>query len=203
MNLVTLSAPDSPAAEAYRTLRTNLTFASLEAPLRALLVAAADVGDAAVVTANLAVAMANVEKRVIALDANLRQPSLHTVFGIPNEIGLSEWLASPNSEPTLVKGPVEGMHVLPAGKHTLAAADALASPRMSAALDRLKAMADVVIVHAPPVTAFADAAVLGTQVDGALLVVIAGKTRRAKVEQAKLLLQRAHTRLLGAVLVQP
>ncbi|MCS6774211.1 MAG: CpsD/CapB family tyrosine-protein kinase [Anaerolineae bacterium] len=202
-NLVMLSAPNSPAAEAYRTLRTNLTFAALEAPLRTLLIAAADVGDAAGVTANLAVALANIEKRVIALDANLRQPALHTSFGIPNESGLSEWLADPSSAPALVKGPVEGLHVLPTGKRALAAADALASPRMSAALDRLKEMADVVLMLAPPVAAFADAAVLSTHVDGAVLVVVAGKTRRAHVEQAKSLLQRAQARLLGAVLIQP
>lgn len=203
MSLVMLSAPNSPAAEAYRTLRTNLAFAALEAPLRTLLIAAADVGDAAVVTANLAVALANVEKRVIALDANLRQPSLHTAFEVANETGLSEWLANPSHEPALINGPVEGLRILPAGKQAIAAADALASPRMSAALERLKTTADMVLICAPPVTAFADAAVLGTQVDGAVLVVTAGKTRRAHVEQAKSLFQRAHTRLLGAVLIQP
>ena len=86
LDLITLTDPRSPAAEAYRTLRTNLTFAALDKPIETLLVtsAAPDEGKS-IVLANLAVTMAQGERRTILVDADLRRPSLHEIFGVANE----------------------------------------------------------------------------------------------------------------------
>ena len=179
MNLVTLNAPASPAAEAYRTLRSNLFFAALDKTLKTLVVVSPDANaDAATALANLAVSMAQSERKVIVVDANLRQPALHKVFGMPNEAGLIDLLSEAGTEPSLNATEVDGLRVMTAGAPVGNASDALSSQRMDQAIQRLAGMADVVLFAAPAVTQYSDAAVLASKVDGALLVVGAGKTRR-------------------------
>lgn len=206
MNLVTLNQPASAAAEAYRTLRTNLHFATLEQPIKTLLIAAPDANTSATaVLANLAVALAQSEKRVIAVDANLREPSLHTQFDLPNGPGLADVLANANSngasDPHLRATSVPGLSVLTGGAVPTIANDAISSNRMRAVIDKLSGLTDVVLFAAPPLTAYSDGAVLASKVDGTLLVVGAGKTRRENAQKAKDILERAHARLIGAVLL--
>ncbi len=99
-SLLTLTQPNSPAAEAFRTLRSNLIFASLEKPLQTLLVtsAAADEGKSAAL-ANLAVVMAQGGRRTILVDCDLRKPRQHTLFGAPNLTGFSDWMVEPDPAP--------------------------------------------------------------------------------------------------------
>jgi non-specific protein-tyrosine kinase len=206
MNLVTLNQPASAAAEAYRTLRTNLHFAALEKPIKTLLIATPDANTSATaVLANLAVALAQSEKRVIAVDANLREPSLHALFDLPNGPGLADVLANSNgaSDPQLRATSVPGLSVVTGGAAPTIANDAISSKRMRAVIDKLSGLTDVDIVlfAAPPLTAYSDGAVLASEVDGTLLVVGAGKTRRENAQKAKDILERAHARLVGAVLL--
>ncbi|MCS7054671.1 MAG: CpsD/CapB family tyrosine-protein kinase [Thermoflexales bacterium] len=204
MNLITLAEPTSPAAEAYRTLRTNLHFAMLDAPLRTLLVASPDSGQsAAKVLANLAVTWAQVGKRVIAVDADLREPSLHAAFDAPNAAGLTDWLESSggSDDPPLCATRLPNLSLLPSGTPPAIPADLISSDRMARAIQRLADMADLVLFSAPPFGRFSDAAVLASRVDGVLLVVEAGKTRRDHAQQAKDILARAHARLIGAVML--
>jgi non-specific protein-tyrosine kinase len=202
MDLVTVTQPASAAAEAYRTLRTNVHFAALDAPLKTILVASADdAATAALVLANLAVSVAQSGKRVIAVDADLRGPALHTLFDLPNAGGLADALTGASADPALHPGGVDGLSVLTAGAARDHAPDALSSDRMSQVLDTLTQRADVVLFCAPAVNAYSDAAVLASRVDGTLLVVSAGKTRRDSAEKAKDILTRAHARMIGAVML--
>jgi non-specific protein-tyrosine kinase len=202
MNLVTLNAPSSPAAEAYRTLRSNLFFAALDKPLKTLVIVSPDANtDAATAIANLAVSMAQSERKVIVVDANLRQPALHKVFGMRNDAGLVDLLAEGQGEPELNSTGVDGLRVLTAGAAIPSASDALSSQRMEQVIARLAGMADAVLFAAPPVTQYSDAAVLASKADGALLVVGAGKTRRDSAERARDILTRAHANLIGAVMI--
>lgn len=203
MNLVTLTQPTSATAEAYRTLRTNLHFATLEQPIKTLLIAAPDANTSATtVLANLAVALAQSEKRVIAVDANLREPSLHTLFDLPSGPGLADALANNDaSELQLRATNVPGLSVLTSGTAPAIANDAISSNRMRMVINKLSGQADIVLFAAPPLTAYSDGAVLASKVDGALLVVGAGKTRRENAQKAKDILERAHARLIGAVLL--
>jgi non-specific protein-tyrosine kinase len=202
MNLVTLNAPSSPAAEAYRTLRSNLLFASLDKPIKTLvMVSPDDNADAATAIANLAVSMAQSERKVIVVDANLRQPALHKAFDMPNHAGLIDLLNEADGEPELNATGIDGLRVLTAGAPVTTAADALSSQRMNALIARLSGLADVVLFAAPPVTQFSDAAVLSSKVDGALLVVGAGKTRRDSAQKARDILARAHANVIGAVML--
>lgn len=201
--LITLTDPRSPAAEAYRTLRTNLTFAGLDQPIEALVVTSPAPGEGkSIAVANLAVAIAQGEHRTILVDADLRRPVLHNLFGVPNERGLTTMFVDPQARdnPPLVEVGVENLWLLPSGPLPPNPADLLGSRRMEEIIAALRSRADLLLFDAPPVTAVTDAAVLGMKVDGVLLVVAAGRTRRDQARQARELLERARVRLVGAVL---
>jgi len=201
--LVTLSSPRSPISEAYRTLRTNLQFVSLDKPLRTLLVTSpgAEEGKSTML-ANLAVAMAQGEKQVILVDCDLRRPSLHKLLGLESKPGLTTMMVEEEamSEPPLQETAVPGLHFLASGLLPPSPADLLGSRRMDRVLELLKERADVVLLDAPPVVAVSDAAVLATKVDGVLLVVSAGQTKRDSVQAAKTRLEKVNANLIGAVL---
>jgi capsular exopolysaccharide synthesis family protein len=204
MNLVTLSNPQSPAAEAYRSLRTNLYFASLEAPIKTIAVTSPTTGeDKSSVLANLAVVMAQADKKVIVVDADLRHPDLHEFFGLKNTRGLGNILVGETADISslLCQTSVAGLRVLTSGAVQSNPLDLLNSSRMTGALASLMEMADIVLFNTAPLGSVSDAAILASHVDGVLLVVQLGKTRREQAKQAKDLLSRAHARLLGAVTV--
>ncbi|HET91383.1 MAG TPA: polysaccharide biosynthesis tyrosine autokinase [Chloroflexi bacterium] len=203
LDLVTLTNPHSPAAEAYRTLRTNLTFTALDKPIETLIVtsAAPDEGKSTVL-ANLAVTMAQSERRTILVDADLRRPGLHDIFGVANERGLTTMIVEEATldHPPLLETGVENLWLLPSGTQPPNPADILGSRRMEQVIAALIAHAEIVLFDAPPVVSVTDAAVLGTKVDGVLLVVRAGHTRREHAQRAQETLERVHVRILGAVL---
>lgn len=202
-NLITLTDPRSPVSEAYRTLRTNLEFLSLDEPLRTLVVTSpgAEEGKSTAL-ANLAVTLAQGGKRVILVDCDLRRPTQHTLFGLDNAAGLTTMMLdeAAQSDPPLRETPVDGLRVLPAGPAPPNPAELLGSRRMKEAMAALLEQADVLLFDAPPVLAVTDALVLAVQTDGVLLVVKACGTRREHVEQAKERLERVNARTVGAVL---
>jgi non-specific protein-tyrosine kinase len=202
-DLITLTDPRSPAAEAYRTLRTNLYFSSLDRTLETLVVTSAAPGEGkSTALSNLAVTMAQGDKRTILVDADLRRPSLHTIFGASNNQGLTTMAVDDAAltEPPLIDTGVENLWLLPSGPLPPNPAEILGSRRMEEIIATLKGQADMVLFDTPPAIAMTDAAVLGTKVDGVLLVVRAGKTRREHAQRAKELLERVNVRLVGAVL---
>jgi capsular exopolysaccharide synthesis family protein len=202
-NLITLTDPRSPAAEAYRTLRTNLYFSSLDRTLETLVVTSAAPGEGKSTTlSNLAVAMAQGDKKTILVDADLRRPSLHDFFEVSNTQGLTTMAVDDAAlkDPPLLATGLENLWLLPSGPLPPNPAEILGSLRMEEIIAALKARADVVLFDAPPVVAVTDAAVLGTKVDGVLLVIRAGKTRREHAQRARELLERVKVRVVGAVL---
>jgi non-specific protein-tyrosine kinase len=203
VKLITLSDPRSAAAEAYRTLRTNLIFSSVERPVHTLLVtSAAQSEDKSLVLANLAVTLAQTGSTTIIVDADLRRPVQHTIWGLPNNQGLTGMVIQDAllAEPPLQATSIPGLSVLTSGELPPIPADVLSSQRMTDIIGLLKARAQFVLFDAPPVLAAADAALLGAKVDGVLLCVHAGATRRDHVARAQQALARVHARLLGAVL---
>jgi capsular exopolysaccharide synthesis family protein len=200
--LITLREPGSAAAEAYRTLRTNILFSSLDRPLRTLLITSTAPNEGKSTTlANLAVTMAQAEQRVLLVDCDLRRPSLHTLFGLSNEQGLtSAILAQDDSLPPLQATSVPGLSVLTSGPLPPRPADLLGSRRMAAMIERLSASADIVLFDTPPVVAVTDAAALAPRVDGVLLVLHAGHTRRDRAREARQLLEKVKANIVGVVL---
>jgi len=192
-----------PVAEAYRMLRTNVQFSTLEKPAQTLLVTSANPGEGKTTTAaNLALVMAQAGKRVIAVDSDLRRPALHRFFGVGNGTGLTTLLLSegPELDGCLKPTAFENLWVLPSGPQPPNPSELLGSRRFESVLQSLKQSADVIVMDSPPTLAVADASILASRVDGTLLVVDSGRTRAGSVQRAKEALSRAKTNLLGAVL---
>ena len=201
IDLITLTDARSPRAEAYRSLRTNLEFSSLDKPLHSLLVSSAAPNEGKSTTlANLGVISAQAGKRVILLDCDLRRPQLHELLGLSNNEGVSTALLEQDAIPPLQDTEVDNLQVMTSGPLPPNPADLLASKRMDALLAQLLKQADLVLLDAPPVTAATDAALLASKVDGVLLVVSAGHTKREHAERAKDLLEKVNANVVGAVL---
>ena len=200
-NLVTLTDPRSPASEAFRTLRTNVIFSALSAPLDTLLVTSPAPEDGkSTALANLAVTMAQGGKQTILVDTDLRRPAQHEIWDIDQEPGLTNMVLDGLTEPPLVEVGVENLLVLTSGPLPSNPADLLGSPVLDKLISDLVSRADIVLFDAPPVMAVTDAPLLASKLDGVLMVLRAGSTRRDHAERAKELLDRIGVRLIGAAL---
>jgi capsular exopolysaccharide synthesis family protein len=199
--LVAVQDTRSPAAEAYRTLRTNIQFSSLDRPLRTILATstAPDEGKSTTI-ANLAVTIAQAEQRVVLVDCDLRRPTLHTLFDLPNTTGLTSVMLQDDTELPLQKTEVPGLLLLSSGPLPPRPSDILGSSRMQAIIAQLLQQADMVLFDTPPINAVTDAAVLATKVDGVLLVFRAGNTRRDRAQEARKLLEKVNAHIVGVVL---
>ncbi|MYC96955.1 MAG: CpsD/CapB family tyrosine-protein kinase [Caldilineaceae bacterium SB0661_bin_32] len=200
-DLVTLTAPRSAAAEAYQSLRTNIEFSGLGTDLNSLLVTCPDTEtDKSDALANLAVVMANAGDRVIVVDGDLRRPLQHTIFGIRGDAGLTDWLQN-GGEPALVDTQVSHLRLLAAGPLPPNPVALLSHKRLAELLETLTGEADYILVDAPPVLAVTDAALWASQVDGTLLAVTAGRTKREQAQRAKEVLEKVQANMIGAVLL--
>lgn len=200
--LITLGDPRSAAAEAYRTLRTNIQFGSLDNPVRTLLVTSAgpDEGKSTILC-NLAVTMAQAGARVTVVDCDLRRPSVHEIFDLSNDKGLTTALLDEKGgELPIQKTAVPNLTVLTAGPLPPNPTDLLGTQRMQRVVESLTASTEMVLFDSAPVGFVADAAVLAAKVDGVILVISAGKTRRDIANRAKSILGKANARILGVVL---
>lgn len=195
--------PNSSAAEAYRTLRSSIEFASVDDPCRSLLVTSAAPSEGKSVTAaNLAVVYAQSGRSVVLVDADLRRGALHEVFRLSNASGLTTLLRNPSAPLDDVAQATEepNLKVVTTGPQPPNPAELVGSKRMQAVLKMLEGAADIVIFDSPPVQAVTDAALLSSSVDGTLLVVEATRGRRRAVRGAAETLQRARANVLGVVL---
>lgn len=202
-DLITLKDPRAAASEAFRTLRTNLMFSSLEQPITTLLVTStASADDKSLALSNLAVTFAQAGNETILVDTDLRKPALHDIWGVSNERGLTTMILEDASlaSPPLVATDVEHLSLLPSGPLPMNPADVLSNQRMNEIIGLLKARASYVLFDSAPVLAASDAALLGSKLDGVLLVVRAGSTRRDHTARAKEALERVHVRVVGAML---
>ncbi|MEA2641130.1 MAG: protein-tyrosine kinase [Chloroflexota bacterium] len=201
-DLVTLLAPRSAAAEAYRTLWTNLRFGGLEQTTQLVLVTSARPDEGKTTTlANLGVVAAQAGARVILVDADFRRPQLHELFGVDNSRGLtSVLLGDLDLEAAVSEVGVDGLLVLATGPVPPNPAEVMRGTRIDEVLTRLRTVADLVLLDSPPVSAAADASALASRVDGVVLVLDARRTRRDPARRAKEQLERVNARLLGVVL---
>jgi capsular exopolysaccharide synthesis family protein len=201
MSLITLTDPRSPAAEAYQSLRTNIEFSGLERSLRSLLVTCADPEtDKSRALANLAVVMAQAGDRVIVVDGDLRRPQQHEIFGLSNSRGLTDWLKE-GGTPSLQETSTPGLRLLTSGPLPPNPVALLSSNRLGELLAELGNDTDYVLCDAPPVLAVTDAALWAGKVDGVLLVINAGRTKRDQAKRARDVLEKVRAHIVGAVLI--
>jgi non-specific protein-tyrosine kinase len=202
-SLITLTSPRSPISEAYRSLRTNLEFSSLDRPIKTMVVTSPGPEEGKSTTlANLAVTLARSEKKVILVDCDLRRPSQHQIFGLKNGVGLTTMVVDDEAmtEPPLQETEVPGLWLLPSGPLPPNPSELLGSRRMEEIIAVLSQRSDIVLFDAPPIIAVTDAAVLSSKVDGVLMVINAGGTKRDHAQRAKALLEKVNAHLVGAVL---
>jgi len=198
--LVTVSKPETLAAESYRILRTNLQIAGTDRHLPSLLISSPSRGDGkSDVAANLAVVLARAGKQVILVDANLRRPQLATLFGVPDQNGLAQLLDSDSVPEPVAVSSVPNLFVLPAGGVAPNSSEILGSQRMYRLIQEYKARVDVVLIDSPPLW-YSDALALAPQVDGVLLVVSSGTTGRENTINAVESLRLVGARIIGTVL---
>jgi non-specific protein-tyrosine kinase len=200
--LVVLSDPKSPAAEAYRTLHTNLRFSSVGDSVRHILFTSAGPDEGKTTTlANLAVVTAQTGLKVVAVDCDLRKPSLHQLFGLPNEQGFtSAFLDRAHGRPFIQPTSIEGLSVVTSGPLPPTPVELLGHEQTTRIFSFLLETADMIMVDSPPATAVADASVLAPRADGVVLVFDARRTRREQARRAKEQLLRVNARILGVVL---
>jgi tyrosine-protein kinase Etk/Wzc len=203
--LVTLVDTKSHAAEAFRTLRTNLLFSPAVQSVRQVIVTSAGPAEGKSTTAaNLAVAFAQQGQRVLLLDCDLRRPRIHQVFSHAQIPGLTNVLVGNMSSAEVIhETSIEGLSILTAGATPPNPAELLGGTRMRELLEKLAQNYEMVIIDTPPVLLASDAAILSRHVAGTLLVVRAGKTQTAAVRDAMQQLATVGTHVAGTVLNDP
>ncbi len=201
--LVTEARPRSSMAESFRVVRTNLQFVTLDKPNQTLLVSSSVPEEGKTVfTANLAVSMAEIGKRVVVVDADLRHGNMHKLFELPNNRGFSNLFAEdmPDVASLVCSTKVEGVKVLPCGSHAPNPSELLSSPRLDSIISELRKEADIVLFDSSPILVAADTTILAPKLDGVILLVEAGKTRPEVFAEAKDVLSKGNANILGVVL---
>jgi capsular exopolysaccharide synthesis family protein len=191
----------SPEQEALRRVRAHLLESDRGARPRSLLVTSAEPGEGkSTVAANLAVSIAQTGRATVVVDGDLRLPSLHRIFGLPNEVGLSDLLSHEATLDRAVQAShVDGLRVITSGRLPPNPAELLGSCAMTAVLERLAGRFDAIVLDAPSLLAVADALTLAPAVDGVLLVVGRAQARAEAVRSARDELIRAQARSVGVV----
>jgi polysaccharide biosynthesis transport protein len=200
--LITTMGAKSSVMEAYRTLRANLVFADVDKQMRVLVVSSPLPADGKSVTsANLAIAFALLGEKVILVDADLRKPMQHKLFKTQAQPGLSDLLVGNiHFESILKPGGVPNLSVIPVGKAPPNPSEVLASQRMEQVIEQLRRKAKIVIFDTPPILPVSDAIILGSKVDGLLLVLRHEQTLVEAARDSVERLQNSGTRILGVVL---
>lgn len=202
IKLIVNANPKSPISEAYRTIRTNIQFASIDEQIRIMTVTSAMAGEGKTTTiANLATAFAQTGKKVIIVDADLRKPNIHKLFDVPNLRGLTNAIIHEREIPELITASgVENLSLMTSGPVPPNPSELLGSNSMKELIAALAETYDYVFIDAPPVAIVTDAAIIANMSDGVILVAVVGKTEIKNVQYAKKLLQNASANILGVVM---
>jgi len=200
--LIVEHSPKSPVSESYRNLRTNLSFLRPDEPLTKIAVTSSTPKEGKSLTvANLAISMAHNEQKVLIIDADLRKPMQHKFYDLPNYEGLSNILTGELSFSEAVQETgIERLNLISTGFIPPNPAELLSSHRMEEVIERAEEEFDFVMIDTPPVVAVTDAAILGTKLDGVLLVVASHQTERGMLEKSTDKLRKANVDLIGTVL---
>jgi capsular exopolysaccharide synthesis family protein len=201
-NLMTFKNPKSRAAEAFRTLRTNIQFSSLDTNVKSIVVTSSGPAEGkSTVMVNLAVTMAQSGKKVIIVDCDLRKPSVHKKLGLPNSEGLTNMLIQDKKiEECIIATKVPNLYAMTSGPTPPNPAELLGSKKMKSILGELEQVFDMVLIDAPPVIAVTDAQILATLVEGVLLIASYGQTVKFGLVKAKELLDKVGAKILGIVM---
>ncbi|MFS0988777.1 CpsD/CapB family tyrosine-protein kinase [Enterococcus casseliflavus] len=202
VSLVTLIDPSSPISEQYRTIRTNIQFASsVDKQIKTIVVTSSGPGEGKSTTsANLAVVFAKSGQRVLLVDADMRKPTVYKTFSLNNASGLSTVLSTSTSVlEAAQKTVIDNLSVLTSGPKPPNPSELLGSARMNQVMEEAKNLYDVVIFDMPPVVAVTDAQIMASKADGTILVVRENVARKESLTKARDLLNMVQARIIGVV----
>lgn len=193
--------PKSIAAESYRTLRTNIQYSSFDKEYKVIVITSSEPGEGKSTTAgNLALCMAQGDKKVILVDCDLRRPSIHKKFKVSNLAGLSDVVIGKSDLSKVMHRYNKNLVLLTSGKIPPNPSEMLSSKSMENLLEKLRENFDYVILDTPPVQAVTDSQILSTKADGTILVVRAERTKKESVNNAINLLKKVNANIIGTVL---
>ncbi|WP_373598238.1 CpsD/CapB family tyrosine-protein kinase [Paraclostridium bifermentans] len=201
--LITRQDPKSPISEAYRTIRTNIEFSNLDEEIKTIVVTSSQQNEGkSTVIANLAVSFAGMEdKKVLVVEGDLRNPTVHRMFNVSNTHGITDILTNQKSFDECVHvTEVKGLHVLSCGKIPPNPSEMLASKKMRYFIDSLRDYYDYIFIDAPPIGIITDAGIISTYVDGTILVVASKEVDVDMAKIAKERLEKVNANMLGVVL---
>ena len=199
--LVVGNRPRSVIAEAYRTLRTNLQFATKDENIKRILITSPVPGEGKSITAsNLAFSMSQTGKRVILIDCDLRKPSIHKCFAMKNTVGLGNMILEGTSYEKVLQKHSENLYIITAGKVVFNPAEILNTEYFSNALDLIEKDYDYIFLDSPPVTVVTDDQIMAAVCQGVILVVSSGESKKDECKRAIELLNNVNANILGVVL---
>ena len=199
--LVTLLDPAGVASEAYRSLRTGLLYAAVDAPPTVILITSPGSEDGKSTTcANLAVVLAQADKQTLVIDGDLREPSLHKFFDVPNVSGVVDVLSGEHELLEVCKEPFAGLRVISAGPIPPNPAELLSSGRFSELVGQARRLFDYVLIDSPPMGLVSDPVIIATRADGVLLVLDSGGTSKGSLRKAVRNLEAVGANVLGTVM---
>ena len=201
-SLITIEQTKSPISEAYRALRTNVQFTSVDSVTQKIVFTSSGPREGKSYTvANLGVSMAQSGKSVLIIDADLRNPTQHKLFGLDNGEGLSVYLVQDQDYRKYTRETnVPGVLVIPSGPVPPNPAELVGSKRMKCLIEEVSEQFDMVLIDTPPIIAVTDAAILAQKVDGVILVLASGEVNKIYAQKAKGQLDKLGVKILGAVL---
>jgi len=194
--------PDSPHAEAYRVLRTNILFSLKDPKLNTITIVSGGAGEGKSTTIfNLATVFAQNGSRVLIVDSDLRRPSLHKILKVSNSVGLTNYLLKQNNlEEVIQTTPLATLDFLPSGKLPSSSMGVLSSAQMKELIRDLKRRYDYVFFDSPPIMGVSDASILSSEVDAVLQVIQYRRYPQPMTIRAKQMIEKVGGNLLGIVL---
>lgn len=201
-SIISYNDPKSVISEQYRTIRTNIEYSNVDQNTKTILVTSSDKNEGKTTTvSNLAVSFANLNKKVLLIDCDLRNASIHKMFKINNIYGLTDILAKDRAvDKCIQETELENLYVLTAGAIPPNPAEILSSEKMKNLIEDLKNIYDYIFIDTPPIGLVTDAGVLSSFIDGVVLVVKSESIEKKYLEETKKKLDAVDARILGAIL---
>lgn len=200
--MIAIKNPKSQASEAFRTLRTNIQFSSLDEDLKTLVITSTQPGEGkSTIVSNLAITMAQSGKKVLLIDCDLRKPSIHKKFGLSNQEGLTSALSKEKTKEEVIKpAGINNLYILTSGPIPPNPAELLGSKKMKNFIGELKGFFDVILFDAPPVLAVTDAQILSTFCSGVVFVAGYGQADKHAIVRGKELIEKVGGKIVGVVI---
>jgi len=204
-SLVTFFNPKSPESEAYRMLRTNLSYTGVDRKHKVILISSSRMQEGKSTTAaNLAVTLVQSENKVMVIDCDLRRPKIHKLFGLDNTSGLTDVLTKDEDRKTICNHieAIDGLDIITSGQTPPLPSELLDSKKMAKMIGELREEYDYIIIDSPPILSVSDATILSKIADAVILVVASNETHVDAIATAKRALDKVEANLIGTVLTK-